>query len=103
MRHQTSSNLKFKIGWVLFLYSICFLGVVKYFTRSLVQQRLKRGAELTVKDLEQNSTQYHGNESHLICKSPTINEFPRDFVPFEESLPYASTIFIFVKYLNCLI
>lgn len=100
MRHQTSSNLKFKIGWVLFLYSICFLGVVKYFTRSLVQQRFKRGAELSEKGLEHNLTQFHGNESQLICKSPTINEFPRDFVPFEESLPYASINLIFLKYLN---
>lgn len=72
MRKDDSKLIR-TVSLIVILGSFCLIGTAKLAAKQLVQNaRIKREAELH----RENHTQ--------ICKHPTINEFPDDFLSFEK-------------------
>jgi hypothetical protein len=86
MKKQEENRLKRFVCLIVIITSFLILGSVKLAGRQLVHQLHKRDTSVT-----------KSTNSSLQCKHPTINEFPHDFVPFEDFTLYRKFYIFYLK------
>ena len=84
MKKQEENRLKRFVCLIVIFSSFLILGSVKLAGRQLVHQLHKRDTSVT-----------KSMNSSLQCRHPTINEFPQDFVPFEDFTFYRKFLCFF--------
>lgn len=89
------NNNLVKFSCFLALFGACsVIGLVKYLVKKEIVEPIYsfQGIKRNQIIFEEKSVTKEPNSSFTICKEPTINEFPQDFIPFKD-FKYASMFF----------
>jgi hypothetical protein len=70
---SNDKNIKKFIGFICLIGACSILGSVKYITKKSLNDFIDSSVNLS-----------HQLDNQTFCKQPTINEFPKDFIPLKE-------------------
>jgi hypothetical protein len=86
MKKENKSKLLIIFSFLLLFSAFCLIGTAKLASKQLLHSLSKRDNYNYSDDyVEDNNEIYNifDNSNQTICKNPTINEFPKDFISFE--------------------
>ncbi len=87
MKQENKSKFLIIFSFLLLFSAFCLIGTAKLASKQLLHSLSKRDnynySDDYVVDNNEAADNIFDNSNETVCKNPTINEFPKDFISFE--------------------